>query len=111
MLQALPMLFVLAGLALYMVLGGADFGAGFWQLFAGRGPRAERVRWVREREGEARTSAIGRANRAAPILRTTSNTMNRPMNIDPGPSNSTAIDTGWPGCSLDTWVSLKLASM
>jgi cytochrome d ubiquinol oxidase subunit II len=44
MLQALPLVFVLAGLALYTVLGGADFGAGFWQLFAGRGSHAERVR-------------------------------------------------------------------
>jgi cytochrome d ubiquinol oxidase subunit II len=44
MLQSLPLVFVLAGLALYMVLAGADFGAGFWQLFAGRGPRAEQVR-------------------------------------------------------------------
>ena len=44
MLQSLPLIFVLAGLALYTVLAGADFGAGFWQLFAGRGPRAERVR-------------------------------------------------------------------
>ena len=30
-LQALPMIFVLIGLALYTVLGGADFGAGFWR--------------------------------------------------------------------------------
>src|SRR3954469_4848759 len=44
MLDSLPLVFVLVGLALYMVLGGADFGAGFWQLFAGRGPRAEQVR-------------------------------------------------------------------
>lgn len=44
MLQALPLIFVLVGLALYTVLAGADFGAGFWQLFAGRGPRAEQVR-------------------------------------------------------------------
>src|ERR1700745_1380437 len=44
MLQSLPLVFVLAGLALYTVLGGADFGAGFWQLFAGRGRRAEQVR-------------------------------------------------------------------
>src|SRR4051812_26430274 len=44
MLQSLPLVFVLAGLALYTVLGGADFGAGFWQLFAGRGAHAERVR-------------------------------------------------------------------
>jgi cytochrome bd ubiquinol oxidase subunit II len=44
MLESLPLVFVLAGLALYTVLGGADFGAGFWQLFAGRGPHGERVR-------------------------------------------------------------------
>jgi cytochrome bd ubiquinol oxidase subunit II len=39
-----PLVFVLAGLALYVVLGGADFGAGFWQLFAGRGEEAEEIR-------------------------------------------------------------------
>jgi cytochrome d ubiquinol oxidase subunit II len=44
MLQALPIVFVLFGLVLYTVLAGADFGAGFWQLFAGRGPDAERLR-------------------------------------------------------------------
>src|SRR5437763_10012153 len=44
LLQSLPLVFVLAGVALYTVLAGADFGAGFWQLFAGRGPHAERVR-------------------------------------------------------------------
>jgi cytochrome d ubiquinol oxidase subunit II len=43
-LAALPLVFALAGLALYTVLAGADFGAGFWQLFAGRGPHAARVR-------------------------------------------------------------------
>jgi cytochrome d ubiquinol oxidase subunit II len=43
-LQSLPLVFVLIGLVLYVVLGGADFGAGFWQLFAGRGEEAERVR-------------------------------------------------------------------
>jgi cytochrome d ubiquinol oxidase subunit II len=35
---------VLAGLALYTGLGGADFGAGFWQLVAGLGEDGERVR-------------------------------------------------------------------
>src|SRR5512133_1400994 len=44
MLESLPLVFVLAGLALYTVLGGADFGAGFWQLFAGRGHHGEGVR-------------------------------------------------------------------
>ena len=44
MLEALPLVFVLTGLALYVVLGGADFGTGFWQLFAGSGAHAERVR-------------------------------------------------------------------
>jgi cytochrome d ubiquinol oxidase subunit II len=43
-LAALPLVFALIGLVLYTVLAGADFGAGFWQLFAGRGPRAERIR-------------------------------------------------------------------
>jgi cytochrome d ubiquinol oxidase subunit II len=44
MLQALPLIFVLTGLVLYIVLGGADFGAGFWQLVAGRGEFAARIR-------------------------------------------------------------------
>jgi cytochrome d ubiquinol oxidase subunit II len=44
LLQALPLVFVLGGLALYTVLAGADFGAGFWQLFAGPGEHGERVR-------------------------------------------------------------------
>jgi cytochrome d ubiquinol oxidase subunit II len=44
LLEALPLVFALAGVALYTVLAGADFGAGFWQLFAGRGPRAARIR-------------------------------------------------------------------
>jgi cytochrome d ubiquinol oxidase subunit II len=44
LLQSIPLVFVLAGLALYTVLGGADFGAGFWQLLAGRDERGERVR-------------------------------------------------------------------
>jgi cytochrome bd ubiquinol oxidase subunit II len=44
MLEALPLVFVLAGLALYTVLGGADFGAGFWQFFAGRDDRGQAVR-------------------------------------------------------------------
>ena len=44
LLQSLPLVFVLAGLALYTVLSGADFGAGFWQLAAGHGTRAERIR-------------------------------------------------------------------
>jgi cytochrome bd ubiquinol oxidase subunit II len=43
-LNALPLVFCLAGVALYTVLAGADFGAGFWQLFAGRGAKAERIR-------------------------------------------------------------------
>ena len=40
----LPLIFVLAGLVLYTVLAGADFGAGLWQLTAGSGPGAERLR-------------------------------------------------------------------
>ena len=44
MLYVLPLVFVLAGLVLYAVLGGADFGAGFWQLFSAPGERGERIR-------------------------------------------------------------------
>jgi cytochrome d ubiquinol oxidase subunit II len=33
-----------AGVTLYAIFGGADFGAGVWDLLAGRGERAERVR-------------------------------------------------------------------
>jgi len=44
MLQALPLVFVLAGVVLYVVLGGADFGAGIWQLLSGPGKRGERIR-------------------------------------------------------------------
>ncbi|HEX9482403.1 MAG TPA: cytochrome d ubiquinol oxidase subunit II [Solirubrobacteraceae bacterium] len=51
-LYDVPIIFVLIGLALYVVLGGADFGAGLWQLAtlpAQRGgpqarERAERIR-------------------------------------------------------------------
>ena len=35
---------LVAGLTLYAVLGGADFGTGAWDLLAGRGRRAERIR-------------------------------------------------------------------
>ena len=44
LLQSIPLVFVLVGLVLYVVLGGADFGAGVWQLLAGRGEHANRVR-------------------------------------------------------------------
>ncbi len=43
-LYDLPLAFALVGLALYTVLGGADFGAGFWQLVAGKGERADEIR-------------------------------------------------------------------
>ena len=44
MLAALPLVFALIGLTLYVALAGADFGAGVWQLLAGRGPGGERIR-------------------------------------------------------------------
>ncbi len=44
MLYVLPLAFALVGLALYGVLGGADFGSGFWQLTAGLGPDPEPIR-------------------------------------------------------------------
>jgi cytochrome d ubiquinol oxidase subunit II len=43
-LYNVPLAFALVGLALYTVLGGADFGAGFWQLVAGRGEQAKEIR-------------------------------------------------------------------
>lgn len=43
-LDAVPLVLALAGLALYVVLGGADFGAGLWQLLAGRDARGVAVR-------------------------------------------------------------------
>jgi cytochrome bd ubiquinol oxidase subunit II len=43
-LQSLPLVFILAGLALYTVLGGADLGAGFWQLVAAHDNDGQRVR-------------------------------------------------------------------
>jgi cytochrome d ubiquinol oxidase subunit II len=43
-LYELPLVFVLIGLVFYVVLAGADFGAGFWQLFAGRGASGASVR-------------------------------------------------------------------
>ena len=42
-LYLIPLIFALIGLAFYAVLGGADFGAGFWQLTAGKGPQAQAV--------------------------------------------------------------------
>jgi cytochrome bd ubiquinol oxidase subunit II len=43
-LAELPMVFVLLGLVFYIVLAGADFGAGIWQLAPGSGERGERIR-------------------------------------------------------------------
>jgi cytochrome d ubiquinol oxidase subunit II len=43
-LYLIPLIFALIGLAFYAVLGGADFGAGFWQLTAGKGRHAQAVR-------------------------------------------------------------------
>jgi cytochrome bd ubiquinol oxidase subunit II len=44
LLKALPLVFVLAGLVLYTVLAGADFGSGIWRLLSGPGERGERIR-------------------------------------------------------------------
>jgi cytochrome d ubiquinol oxidase subunit II len=44
MLDALPLVFILAGVVLYVVLGGADFGAGIWQMMSGPGRQGERIR-------------------------------------------------------------------
>jgi cytochrome d ubiquinol oxidase subunit II len=43
-LAEVPIVLILAGLAAYVVLAGADFGAGFWQLAGGSGRRATAIR-------------------------------------------------------------------
>jgi cytochrome bd ubiquinol oxidase subunit II len=43
-LYDLPLFFALIGLVLYVVLAGADFGAGLWQLFGGRKAEGARIR-------------------------------------------------------------------
>jgi cytochrome bd ubiquinol oxidase subunit II len=43
-LADVPLILILVGLAAYAVLGGADFGAGFWQLWGGRGERETAIR-------------------------------------------------------------------
>src|SRR5919112_366450 len=43
-LESIPLLFVLVGLALYIVLAGADFGAALWQVTAPRSPQGRQVR-------------------------------------------------------------------
>ena len=45
-LDAYPLILIVAGLTAYGVLGGADFGAGFWSLLAG--PSDERGKPVRD---------------------------------------------------------------
>lgn len=43
-LAQIPLVFALIGLVFYTVLGGADFGAGIWQLTAAPGPHGEEIR-------------------------------------------------------------------
>jgi len=43
-LADVPLALALVGLCFYTVLAGADFGAGFWQLLAGRGPKGDAIR-------------------------------------------------------------------
>ncbi|HEX4435510.1 MAG TPA: cytochrome d ubiquinol oxidase subunit II [Solirubrobacteraceae bacterium] len=49
-LYEIPMICVLVGLALYAVLGGADFGAGLWQLATFADHRRSTIRATRIRE-------------------------------------------------------------
>jgi cytochrome d ubiquinol oxidase subunit II len=49
MLPELSLALVIAGLTAYAVLGGADFGAGFWDLTAGGAKRGGRVRGMVQR--------------------------------------------------------------
>ena len=43
-LAEVPAVLMIVGLIAYAVLAGADFGAGFWQLFSGSSPHARRVK-------------------------------------------------------------------
>jgi cytochrome bd ubiquinol oxidase subunit II len=43
-LADVPLILLLVGLVAYSVLGGADFGAGFWQLWGGYGEREKAIR-------------------------------------------------------------------
>jgi cytochrome bd ubiquinol oxidase subunit II len=43
-LATLPLVFVLAGLTIYVVLAGADFGAAVWQITAARNSEGRRIR-------------------------------------------------------------------
>src|SRR6187397_1846510 len=43
-LAEVPLILMRVGLAVYAVLGGADFDAGFWQLWGGRGERDTAIR-------------------------------------------------------------------
>jgi cytochrome d ubiquinol oxidase subunit II len=43
-LDEVPVVLILVGLAAYTVLGGADFGAGFWQLIGGQSERDKEIR-------------------------------------------------------------------
>jgi cytochrome d ubiquinol oxidase subunit II len=43
-LESIVLLFALAGLVLYTVLAGADFGAGLWELLSGPGQRGREIR-------------------------------------------------------------------
>jgi cytochrome bd ubiquinol oxidase subunit II len=43
-LAAVPLVLILLGLVMYTVLGGADFGAGMWELTAAAGPGSRRIR-------------------------------------------------------------------
>src|SRR4051812_25782678 len=43
-LTEVPVVLMLVGLAAYAVFGGADFGAGFWQLLGGGGEREKDLR-------------------------------------------------------------------
>src|SRR6266545_4368509 len=43
-LAEIPLILILVGLAAYAVLGGADFGAGFWQLWGRRSEQDKAIR-------------------------------------------------------------------
>ncbi len=71
-LYDIPMICVLIGVALYAVLGGADFGAGFWQLstilLPGRSDQArQRAQRIREHAHHSMETGMGGQPRVADL--------------------------------------------
>ena len=64
MLEEVVVAILLAGLTAYAILGGADFGAGFWDLTAGGAERGARIRGMVKRS----MGPVWEANHVWPIF-------------------------------------------